>query len=613
MCRALCRALVCSKLGLDELPGDMMSVKDAVRSRILNELSALTQQPQWQLMGGAGPLVEDSDLNVPVRSSIVDGPALKAVGIQAEDSSGEPPLGDQPEGGLRLQVHFVHAASDAELQGLNTGRAAGLTLLPMHKALAAGGEPPKSKRSRTTRDNRFFTAPSHKDVADALEPLTHTDMPKYVPGLVPLHWLPATLPNAEGYSVPPLPPSLSAPACTQGPAALHEYMEWRRQHYTGSPADLGKGVASSGDLRLRLYTTEKTHSFPAYPPAVQSTAVFQVAALRTPVYLVGRYTKRIRGVSQSPWGFTPSAPPPQGQSMSPKEAQLHSDGIRQDTEGVPDERSVSEVVASVLRPAFGAPPSGSNFSAAGREDIDVRMLGSGRPFGVEISDASRTVLSADAIQQLQALMNNNPHGVGVSGLRMATATQYSAMQKGAEEKQKTYAALVWCNQAHMPEQLAAAVDCSEPQLIVQSTPVRVMHRRALMQRERHVLRRRAQYVSPHFFVLHLTTTAGAYVKEFVHGDLGRSSPSLADLIAERSGLPSKQVRCDIATLDVVDVAFAQGSVDDAATVAWGEDIPEVTQEAAMLEAASRTGQLLHHPILGMIQQQSAASDASAMS
>ena len=76
---------------------------------------------------------------------------------------------------------------------------------------------------------------------------------------------------------------------------------------------------------------------------------------------------------------------------------------------------------------------------------------------------------------------------------------------------------------------------------------------------------------------------------------------------------SKQVRCDIATLDVVDVAFAQGSVDDAATVAWGEDIPEVTQEAAMLEAASRTGQLLHHPILGMIQQQSAASDASAMS
>jgi tRNA pseudouridine synthase 10 len=179
------------------------------------------------------------------------------------------------------------------------------------------------------------------------------------------------------------------------------------------------------------------------------------------------------------------------------------------------------------------------------------------------------------------------------------------MQRGAEEKQKTYAALVWCSRAHnTPAELAAAVDSSEAQLIAQGTPVRVMHRRALMTRERHVLRRRGQWISPHFFVLHLSTTAGAYVKEFIHGDLGRTTPSLADLIGSRVGEPSQGITCDIATLDVVDVAFkaeSVGAADAAAAAAWGDDIPEVTEEAEeMVRAVHSGGCLMHHPILGMV-------------
>jgi len=594
---------------MDRLPGDMTSVKDAVRSRILTQLTAATQSAQWQLGGGTGPLVEDTDLKAPVQSCTMDTAALAEVGLEATSpasAAGEAPLGEQPEGGLRLQVHFVHAACDAELQGLKSARTAGMSLLAAHSAIAAGEAPPKSKRSRTTRDNRYFTAPSHKDVAEALEGLSHTNMPAYVPGLVPLHWLPESLPNTEGYAVPPLPPSLEAPAVTPGPAPLHEYMEWRRQHYTGSPADLGKGVGSGGDLRLRLYTTDKTHTFPACPPRVSSTSVFQVDAMRTPVYLTGRYNKLQRGVSQSPWGFAPSKVL-QADEASPKDRQLLRDGIRQDTEGVPDERSVSESVARVLRPALGAPPDSSNFSAAGREDIDVRMLGSGRPFAIEITDASRTVLSAGAIQQLQGLMNANKHGVRITGLCMATPAEYSAMQKGAEEKQKTYAALVWCNIQLSEKELVAAVDCADSQLIQQSTPVRVMHRRALMLRERRVLRRRAQWLDGHFFILHLTTTAGAYVKEFVHGDLGRTSPSLADLMAQRLGVPPKEVQCDIATLDVVDVAFAQGGTASVGAAEWGQDMQEVTQEATALVQAAKAGGLLHHPILGTIPNEAHTS------
>lgn len=33
-----------------------------------------------------------------------------------------------------------------------------------------------------------------------------------------------------------------------------------------------------------------------------------------------------------------------------------------------------------------------------------------------------------------------------------------------------------------------------------------------------------------FFQLHLTTQAGTYIKEFVHGDLGRTVPNLGEIL-----------------------------------------------------------------------------------
>lgn len=44
------------------------------------------------------------------------------------------------------------------------------------------------------------------------------------------------------------------------------------------------------------------------------------------------------------------------------------------------------------------------------------------------------------------------------------------------------------------------------------------------------------------FKLHLKTQAGTYVKEFIHGDFGRTKPNLGDLIG---------MEVDIAALDVI--------------------------------------------------------------
>lgn len=49
---------------------------------------------------------------------------------------------------------------------------------------------------------------------------------------------------------------------------------------------------------------------------------------------------------------------------------------------------------------------------------------------------------------------------------------------------------------------------------------------------------------PHYFNLRLRTQAGTYVKEFVHGDLGRTRPSVGSLLG---------CRTEILQLDVLEV------------------------------------------------------------
>ena len=48
--------------------------------------------------------------------------------------------------------------------------------------------------------------------------------------------------------------------------------------------------------------------------------------------------------------------------------------------------------------------------------------------------------------------------------------------------------------------------------ITQKTPLRVLHRRSALTRTRHIYSLSAARLNDHYFVLHLTTSAGAYVK-----------------------------------------------------------------------------------------------------
>jgi tRNA pseudouridine synthase 10 len=86
----------------------------------------------------------------------------------------------------------------------------------------------------------------------------------------------------------------------------------------------------------------------------------------------------------------------------------------------------------------------------------------------------------------------------------------------------------------------------------QKTPIRVLHRRSQLVRPKMVYRVKATYVNPHFFELHLLAQAGTYIKELVHGDLGRTTPNIGSIL---------ETEADILQLDVTNVFESQDQAE----------------------------------------------------
>ncbi|DBA77530.1 TPA: hypothetical protein ACH3X1_009345 [Trebouxia sp. C0004] len=239
---------------------------------------------------------------------------------------------------------------------------------------------------------------------------------------------------------------------------------------------------------------------PAAAPAIGIQLAYRV--WRKPLYVAGRYLKLLRGVAQSPWII---------------------DGQRK---GV---SSVEERIADAVLPAFQA--DRHKFMSAGREDFDVRMLGSGRPFVLEIINARAAVPPQGAFDAMQLTLEKEDHGVQVQALQPVPRSICSLLKAGEAEKQKSYTAICQLPTAVTPE-MTEIIDSTKNLELDQQTPVRVSHRRADLVRHRTVYAMSCELVpgSPRHLVLRLRTQAGTYIKEFVHSDEGRTQPHLASLL-----------------------------------------------------------------------------------
>ena len=262
-----------------------------------------------------------------------------------------------------------------------------------------------------------------------------------------------------------------------------------------------------------LNNEELDKYFPVSLPLLSTLTSVTVQFYHEPVYIGGRYNKYSRTLPQSPWVI---------------------DGVRK------SESSIQEILTSETERVFR--PDSIKFSSSGREDIDVRMLGSGRPFMLELVNP-RLLEYQENQQNLQETINSSTQEISVRELKMVDKKTSSVLKTGEEEKEKLYSSLIWTSLPISPQDLSFLNEVSDL-AINQKTPIRVLHRRSLATRERLIYSLKAIWIDPHHFRLDLSTQAGTYIKEFVHGDLGRTTPNLCSMMKQS---------VDIVALDVMEI------------------------------------------------------------
>ena len=157
------------------------------------------------------------------------------------------------------------------------------------------------------------------------------------------------------------------------------------------------------------------------------------------------------------------------------------------------------------------------FLASGREDLDVRMLGSGRPFAFECVNPRKTRFTQEELLELEDHINSHHKGVVVNSLQVVTKEDIKKLKEGEEEKRKRYTAL--CVTAEpCPDNMFCKLEKMTERTLQQETPIRVLHRRSNAVREKvvHNMKVEREGLKDNMFKLLVSTSAGTYVKEFVH-------------------------------------------------------------------------------------------------
>ncbi|MDD1715864.1 MAG: tRNA pseudouridine(54/55) synthase Pus10 [Methanolinea sp.] len=279
--------------------------------------------------------------------------------------------------------------------------------------------------------------------------------------------------------------------------------------------EVGKAVAS---------LTGKTPD-PAHPEivALLDLAGEEVVIGINPVFFYGRYCKFERGIPQTHWYCRAC----QGKGCE-----------RCGFTGKQYQDSVEELMGRPVIRLFSA--GNAVLHGSGREDIDARMVGTGRPFVMEV--VSPRVRSVD-LRLLEETINREADGrISVSLERWSNRDEVEIIKSA--KGYKRYRILVEVDGSFSKNELQSAIESLKGVKVQQRTPQRVAHRRADKVRERRVLDIGYKGEDGKQVILEVTGEAGLYIKELISGDQGRTRPSLAGLL----GRPAR-----VTSLDVVQV------------------------------------------------------------
>ena len=250
----------------------------------------------------------------------------------------------------------------------------------------------------------------------------------------------------------------------------------------------------------------------------------EVTLQANPLYIKGRYRKLTRGIPQSKWVCIKC----RGKGCP-----------RCNWTGKMYPESIEEIIAGPTLEKTGG--EDASFHAGGREDVDARMLGRGRPFIIEVKKPKRRFID---LRNLAQSINEQAEGkVKVLNLRFAHKDAVRKLKK-TEASDKVYRAIVEFDRNVSDEELEAVEKTFANAVVRQQTPLRVLHRRADLVREKYIYETKIKRLTSNRAEMRIRCQGGLYIKELITGDEGRTDPCVAKIV---------NAKANPLELDVLDV------------------------------------------------------------
>ncbi len=233
-----------------------------------------------------------------------------------------------------------------------------------------------------------------------------------------------------------------------------------------------------------------------------NTAKLQV----NPLFIAGRYRKLVRGIPQTKW-------------INKKYSE-----------------SVEELISKPVLEVTGG--IGAKFHGAGREDVDARVLGSGRPFVIEVKAPKKRKVD---LREIERKVNRYARGrVEVSGLRFSSKS-FVRKIKSEGQAEKLYKIIVEFGRRLSDDELMKLEKELAGRVIQQRTPLRVLRHRSDKLREKHIYEAKVKRKGRNKVEILIRCQGGLYVKELVTGDQGRTTPNISQIV----GAQAKCVELDV--------------------------------------------------------------------
>lgn len=178
------------------------------------------------------------------------------------------------------------------------------------------------------------------------------------------------------------------------------------------------------------------------------------------------------------------------------------------------------------------------FHGAGREDVDVLMLGEGRAFVVELTIPKKRFLDLNKIEE--GINKEFDGKISVNNLKFVSKKKISEIKNFMHDK--IYKAKIVADKNIDFKELENLINKEIE--VEQLTPTRVSKRRVLMKRDKLIVLKEVKKINSKEFEIILKCSHGTYVKEFISGDDNKTKPSISSIL---------NIDCFCKELDVIEI------------------------------------------------------------